>query len=59
MFIFARNFILLNGSLSAEQKAQLMDLRHQMIGDLAAEKPYIYSQPVDMPEIPNTDFLFE
>jgi hypothetical protein len=37
-----------------------MALRTEMLGDLMhPEGAYLYSQPVAMPEIPDTDFLFK
>ena len=37
-----------------------MALRKQMLGDLRYPTgAYLYSQPIAMPEIPNTDFLFK
>lgn len=59
VYYFARIFAQLNASLTAEQQAQLNDLRHQMLGDRTADKPFIYSEPVDMPVIPSSDFLFK
>jgi hypothetical protein len=59
VYYFARNFARLGASLTAEQQAKLMELRRQMLGDLIAEKPFLYSQPVDMPAIPGSDFLFK
>jgi hypothetical protein len=53
------HFAMLNQSLTEEQKAQLMALRQQLLGDLIYPSgAYLYSQPIDMPVIPNSDFLF-
>lgn len=59
VYFFARNFALINASLTDEQRAQLMAMRQQMLGGLTADQPFIYSQAVSMPDIPNTDFLFQ
>ncbi len=58
VYFFAKNFALINASLTDEQRAQLMSFRQQMLGGLTANQPFIYSQPVSMPSISNTDFLF-
>ncbi len=59
VYNFAINFAQVNQTLTAEQQAQLMALRAKMLGDkLHPAGAYIYSQPITMPEIPNTDFLF-
>ena len=59
VYNFATNFAQLDQSLSNEQRAQLMALRTEMLGDMIYPAgAYLYSEPVAMPEIPNTDFLF-
>jgi len=46
-------------SLTTNQRDQLMNLRTDLLGDLAFPNgAYLYSQPIAMPEIPNSDFLF-
>jgi hypothetical protein len=59
VYYFARNFAQLHAGLSAEQIDKLMDLRTQMLGNLVPEKPFLYSQAIDMPELPASDFLFK
>jgi hypothetical protein len=59
VYYFARNFALINATLTAEQKNQLMDMRYAMLGDRVPAQPFLYSKEIDMPEIPNTDFLFK
>ncbi len=60
VYNFATAFSQINQSLSSEQRAQLMALREEILGDLVVPTgAYLYSQPIGMPEIPNTDFLFE
>lgn len=40
--------------------AQLMAYREEMLGDLMYPSgAFLYSEPIPMPEIQNTDFLFE
>ena len=59
VYNFAQNFSQVNQTLTAEQRAQLMALRTEMLGDmLYPSGAYLYSQPIPMPEIPNSDFLF-
>ena len=56
---YAVNFVQLNQTLTSEQKAQLSAFREEILGDLMyASGAYLYSQPIAMPEIPDTDFLF-
>ncbi|MCP4536233.1 MAG: hypothetical protein GY832_03720 [Chloroflexi bacterium] len=59
VYNFATSFAQLDQSLSDEQRAQLMALRVEMLGDMVYPPgAYLYSEPVAMPEVPNTDFLF-
>ena len=59
VYNLAVQFTRVNQSLTVEQKAKLMALRQEMLGDLMYPTgAYLYSQPISMPEIPNTDFLF-
>ncbi len=59
IYNFAENFAQVGSSLTSEQKAQLMAFREEMLGDmLYPDGAYLYSQPISMPEIPNSDFLF-
>lgn len=60
IYNLAVNFTQVSQSLTADQKAQLMALRQEMLGELMyPDGAYLYSQAVPMPEIPNTDFLFK
>ena len=60
IYNLAVNFTKTSQSLSADQKAQLLALRKEMLGDLMYPKgAYLYSQAIPMPTIPNTDFLFK
>ncbi|MCP4360946.1 MAG: hypothetical protein GY796_23305, partial [Chloroflexi bacterium] len=54
------NFVQVNQTLTSEQKAQLMGFREEMLGDMMYPSgAYLYSQPISMPEVVNTDFLFK
>jgi hypothetical protein len=58
-YCYATAFTQVNSSLTAEQRAELVALRTEILGDmLVPSGAYLYSQPIAMPEIPNTDFLF-
>jgi hypothetical protein len=59
IYHFATNFTLVKQSLTAEQQAQLMAFRSEMLGDMTTpSSAYLYSQPIALPDIPNSDFLF-
>ena len=57
VFHYATAFAEVNSSLSTEQRSALVSLRSQL-GVTFPQGAFIYSQPVGMPDIPNTDFLF-
>jgi len=60
IYNYATNFAQVNQTLTAEQKAQLMSFREEMLSDLMYPSgAYLYSQAIPMPEIQNTDFLFK
>ena len=60
VYNYAANFAQVNQGLSDEQLSQIMTLREDLLGDLIYPTgAYLYSQPIPMPDIPNTDFLFE
>ena len=60
IYNYAVNFTKVNATLTSNQKAQLVALRKKMLGDLTVPSgAYLYSQPISMPEIQNTDFLFK
>jgi len=47
-------------SLTAAQQAELDALRTELLGDQAHPAgAYLYSQPIAMPAIPNSDFMFK
>ncbi len=60
IYNYATNFAQVNQTLTAEQQAQLMSFREEMLGDLMYPSgAYLYSKAIPMPEIQNTDFLFK
>jgi hypothetical protein len=60
IYNLALNFTKVNQTLTSEQKTKLMAFREEMLADLMYPKgAYLYSQPIPMPAIPNTDFLFK
>jgi hypothetical protein len=57
---YALAFSQVSQSLSADQKAQVLALRTTLLGSLSYPSgAYLYSQPISLPDIPNTDFLFK
>ncbi|MCP4419500.1 MAG: hypothetical protein GY805_23045 [Chloroflexi bacterium] len=59
IYRYATAFAQVNQSLTPAQEDQLMLLRTDLLDDLAFPTgAYLYSQSIDMPSIPNTDFLF-
>jgi hypothetical protein len=60
IYNMAVNFSKVGQSLSADQKAQLTAIRTELLGNQSHPTgAYLYSEPIPMPEIPNTDFLFK
>jgi len=60
IYNYATNFAQVNQTLTDEQQAQLMSFREEMLGDLIYPSgAYLYSKAIPMPEIQNTDFLFQ
>lgn len=55
-YYYATHFAEVNKTLSDEQKAKLMRLRN--LDDYPCRGAYLYSRPIAMPDIPNTDSLF-
>lgn len=53
---YATRFAEVNRTLSAAQKRELLRLRN--LDDFPCTGAYIYSDPIAMPQIENTDFLF-
>lgn len=59
IYAYATAFAQVYQSLSADQQAQLLSLRTDLLGDLSFPAgAYLYSQPIPMPDIPDSDFLF-
>jgi Spy/CpxP family protein refolding chaperone len=59
VYNFATNFAKVGQTLTEAQKATLMDLRHQTLGDYTPDAAYLFSEPIPFPDVPNTDFLFK
>jgi hypothetical protein len=56
---YATAFAKVGQTLTGTQKTELLALRTQLLGSLAAPAgAYLFSQPIPMPDIPSTDFLF-
>ena len=59
VYRYATAFAAVYQSLSAEQQTALMTMRTDLLGSLSFPSgAYLYAQPIDMPSIPNSDFLF-
>lgn len=60
IYNLAVHFAQVSQSLTSDQKAQLLALRKEMLGDLMYPNgAFLYSQATPLPQIPNTDFLFK
>jgi hypothetical protein len=56
---YATAFAQVNQGLSAAQHAEINALRTEILGDLALPSgAYLYAEPISMPTIPSSDFLF-
>jgi phosphatidylethanolamine-binding protein (PEBP) family uncharacterized protein/Spy/CpxP family protein refolding chaperone len=56
-YYYATAFAHVGKTLTAEQKKTLLK-RRNLDAKYACQGAYLYSQAIDMPEVPNTDFLF-
>jgi phosphatidylethanolamine-binding protein (PEBP) family uncharacterized protein len=56
-YLYARAFAGVARTLTADQKRTLLKLRN-LDARYACRGAYLYSRPIDMPAIPDTDFLF-
>jgi Raf kinase inhibitor-like YbhB/YbcL family protein len=56
-YFYAKAFADVAKTLTADQKKTLMKLRN-LDPKYTPKGAYLFSAPIDMPEIPNTDFLF-
>jgi hypothetical protein len=59
VYHYATNFATVGQMLTDAQIAQLLDLRHQTLGDFTPKAAFLYAEPIDFPEVPNTDYLFK
>jgi hypothetical protein len=60
IYNMAVNFTQVNQSLTSDQNAKLVAMRTDLLGSLSHPTgAYLYSQPVAMPSIPSSDFLFK
>lgn len=60
IYNMAVRFAAVKQSLTTEQQAELDAIRTELLGeDAHPDGAYLYSQAIQMPEIPNTDFLFK
>jgi hypothetical protein len=58
VYNYAASFARVNQTLSSPQKSQLMALRKQALGDFTPAGEFLCSQPIALPTIASTDFLF-
>jgi hypothetical protein len=56
-YYYATTFSQVYNSLTNQQKTQVSNLANQL-GYINPNGAFLYSQPINMPEIINTDFLF-
>jgi hypothetical protein len=55
---YAERFVRAGRGLTEGQKAALTALRKELIGNLSPTGAYLYAEPIPMPAVPDTDFLF-
>ncbi|MCP4542937.1 MAG: hypothetical protein GY832_37945, partial [Chloroflexi bacterium] len=59
IYRYATAFAQVNQALTAAQQTQVMTLRTDLLEDLSfPDGAYLYSDPIAIPDIANTDFLF-
>lgn len=58
VYYFATNFAQVGKTLTSDQKIKLMALRKQTVGDFTPKGAFLYATEINLPTIPNTDFLF-
>ncbi len=58
IYLYAKYFSQIYQSMSSEQKDQIETLASNL-GYVAPQGAFLYSQPIAMPEIENTDFMFK
>ncbi len=59
VYHFATNFAGVGQTLTDTQKAELMQLRYETLGNYKPKAAFLYAEPIDFPTVPNTDFLFK
>ena len=60
IYNLAVNFTAVSQSLTSDQKTQLEAMRTELLGELSHPTgAFLYSEPIAMPEIPSSDFLFK
>ena len=58
VYNYATQFAIVGQSLTTDQKTQLAALRTQTLGDFNPTGAFLYAAEIEMPVIPDTDFLF-
>jgi phosphatidylethanolamine-binding protein (PEBP) family uncharacterized protein/Spy/CpxP family protein refolding chaperone len=58
IYKYATAFAGVGKTLTATQKQQFAAMREEMLDGLEPAGAYLYSQAIDMPSLPDTDFLF-
>ncbi len=59
IYRYATAFAEVNQTLTTEQQTALMTLRTDLLDELSfPDGAYLYADPIAIPDIPNTDFLF-
>lgn len=60
IYNLAVNFTAVSQSLTSDQRARIEAMRQDLLGDLCHPTcAFLYSEPIPMPEIPSSDFLFK
>ncbi len=60
IYNLAVNFTAADQSLTSEQRTQIEAMRTELLGELSHPTgAYLYSEPIPMPTIPSSDFLFK
>jgi hypothetical protein len=59
VYNYAANFAAVGRTLTDAQKAKLTELRHQTLGDFKPDGAFLFSEPISIPTVENTDFLFK
>jgi hypothetical protein len=60
IYNLALNFTAVSQSLTSDQRGKIEAMRQELLGNLSHPSgAYLYSQPIAMPQIPNSNFLFK